>query len=331
MSGGRVHAEVEREGDALVLVWEAGDPVAVEVFDVAAGGPAIARHGPDRSGRLVLDGLDPDRRYHLHISRGEADSFVVAERLVRLEGTLNFRDLGGYVGDGGRRVRWGRAFRSDHLGALTEADVVRLERLGIRTIVDFQGAHERAADQARPLPEATFQRLERPIVDGPAHGITFYDRVMDKTITRFDIADLTRFYLSTLERSAAIFGEVLGLIADPAHHAVVFHCRAGKDRTGLTAALLLGALGVATEDILDDYLLTNRYRSGRRIEVLRPQLAEQGIDIDAFAPLFVAPREAMADTLAGVTERYGSVADYLRGPAGLSDPTLADLRRHLLQ
>jgi protein-tyrosine phosphatase len=325
---GRVWAEVEREGDTLVLTWAAGDPVAVEVFD-AAGGSAIARHGPDQTGRLVLDGLDPDQRYHLHISHGEAESYVVAERLVRLEGTLNFRDLGGYVGEGGRRVRWGRVFRSDHLSGLTEADVGRLERLGVRTIVDYQGAHERAGDTPRPLPP-TFRRLERPIVDGPAPGVTFYDRVMDKSLTTFDTAGLTGFYLRTLERSATVFGEVLGVIADPAHHAVVFHCRAGKDRTGLTAALLLGALGVADDDILDDYLLTNRYRSGRRMEVLRPQLAEQGIDIDDFIPLFVAPREALADTLVGVAERYGSVAGYLRQAAGLSEATLSDLRRHLL-
>lgn len=331
MSGGRVRAEVEWDGEALVLTWDAGEPVVVEVHDSGGAGPPVARHGPDRSGRAVLAGLDPDRRYELHVRHGEADAVVVAERLVRLEGTLNFRDLGGYVGEGGRRVRWGRVFRSDHLGALTEADIARLRRLGVRTVIDFQGAHERVEDPPSPALSTAFRRLERPIVDGPADGVTFYDRVMDKTITRFEVDDLTAFYLGRLERSATVFGEVLGTIADPANHAVVFHCRAGKDRTGLTAALLLSALGVDEDDVIDDYLLTNRYRSGRRVEVLRPQLAEQGIDIDHFAPLFEAPRAAMADTLTGLRDRYGSVADYLTGPAGLTPATLADLRRHLLE
>jgi protein-tyrosine phosphatase len=256
---------------------------------------------------------------------------VVAERLVPLEGTLNFRDVGGYAAADGRRVRWGLVFRSDHLGGLTEADVARVERLGVRTVVDFRGAHEHAGQSGgHPLPEASVRRLERPIIDGPAAGVTFYERVRDGTITRFEVADLTRFYLGTLERSAGIFGEVLGLIADPAHHAVVFHCAAGKDRTGLTAALLLGALGVDDETITADYLLTNRFRSGRRVEVLRPRLAEQGLDIDDFEPLFVAPAEAMAGTLAGIVERYGSIEGYLRTAAGLDPSTLADLRRHLL-
>jgi protein-tyrosine phosphatase len=319
-----VQALVEREGDDLVLVWTAGEPVAVEVFD-AAGGPALARHGPDRSGRLVLTGLDPDRRYHLHVSCGEADTVIVAERLVRLDGPCNFRDLGGYTGAGGRPVRWGRVFRSDHLGDLTEGDIELLVHLGVRTVVDFQGAHEYRGQPRPELPGDRIRRLARPIIDGPADGVTFYDRVMDRSLARFEVADLTAFYLRTLERSAPVFGEVLGLIADPDHHAVVFHCRAGKDRTGLTAALLLGALGVADEDILDDYLLTNRYRSGRRVEELRPQLAAQGIDIDDFEPLFVAPRQAMADTLAGVANRYGSLEAYLLGRE-----TLAELRRHLL-
>jgi protein-tyrosine phosphatase len=336
-------ATVEREGDRLIVTWQGDGPAAVHV-STSPSDPGPDRRRPDargdagdtRAGSLVLDGLDPATRYYVHLvgdgdgGNGADDTVVVAERLVPLEGTRNFRDVGGYVGAGGRRVRWGRVFRSDHLGDLTTGDLALIERLGVRTVVDFQGAHEHGDGPRAALPEATIRRLARPIVDGPAEGSTFYDRVMDRSIKRFEVADLTRFYLRTLERSAPTFGEVLGLIAEPAHHAVVFHCRAGKDRTGLTAALLLAALGVADDDILDDYELTNRYRSGRRLEVLRPQLAEQGIDVEDFLPLFVAPRVAMADTLAGLAERHGTIEGYLRGPAGVDGATLAGLRTHLL-
>jgi protein-tyrosine phosphatase len=324
-------AAVEREGDRLVVTWEGDDPVAVHVSP-SPDEPGGVRHAPGTgAGRLELDGLDPRSRYYVHLVMPDGgDRVVVAQRLVPLEGTLNFRDLGGYVGADGRRVRWGRVFRSDHLGSLTAADVEALGRLGVRTVVDFRGAHEYdGAPQGAP--GEAVRRLERPITDGPAEGVTFYERVMDRTITRFEVADLTDFYLRTLERSAATFGEVLGLAADPAHHSLVFHCAAGKDRTGLTAALLLAALGVGEDDILDDYLLTNRYRSGRRMEVLRPQLAAEGIDIDDFRALFVAPREAMAGALAGVVKRYGSVEDYLSTAAGLDRATLDALRRHLLR
>jgi protein-tyrosine phosphatase len=252
------------------------------------------------------------------------------ERHIALEGNLNFRDLGGYPGAGGRVVRWGRVFRSDHLGELTAGDVERVLALGVRTVVDYQGAHERGEPTGPGLPADLVRRLERPITDGPAAGVTFLERVMAGQITAFSVADLTAFYLRTLEGSAAVFGEVLGLMADPAHHAVVFHCRAGKDRTGLTAALLLGALGVDDEVILDDYVLTDHYRSASRFRVLRPQLAAKGIDIDDFAPLFAAPREAMAGALAGLVERHGSIEGYLGEAAGLGAADVADLRRQLL-
>jgi protein-tyrosine phosphatase len=330
-------ATVERDGDRLVVSWEGDEPVAVHVSS-SPDEPGAVHPPPPVAGRLELDDLDPGTRYYVHLVRdaaspaargAPADTVVVAERLVPLAGTLNFRDIGGYPAADGRRVRWGSVFRSDHLGGLVEDDIERLDRLGVRTVVDFQGAHERA-DAPRPVLPEGMRRVDRPIIDGPADGVTFYDRVMQGEITRFDAADLATFYLRTLERSAAVFGEVLALIADPGAHAVVFHCRAGKDRTGLTAALLLGALGVSDEDILDDYELTNRFRSEVRIEVLRPELREHGIDIDDFLALFLAQRASLEGALTGLRRRHGSIEGYLREAAGLDDAVLADLRRHLL-
>jgi protein-tyrosine phosphatase len=313
----------------LVVRWEGDRPVAVHVSRSPTDQGA-RRHEPTPGGVLVLDDLDPAVRYYVHLVRAGEDTVVVAERRVPLEGARNFRDLGGYVGADGRRVRWGAVYRSDHLGDLTDADRRQLDRLGIRTIVDFQGAHERDDPAVPPSVPAGIRRVEHPLIDGPADGVTFYQRVMDRTLTSFAVEDLTAFYEATLEWSAATFGAVLALLSDPTHLAAVFHCRAGKDRTGLTAALLLGALGVAEEEILDDYELTNRYRSGNRVEVLRPELAAEGLDIDDFLPLFVAPRRALADTLAGLRARHGSIEGYLTGPAGLGAEDLARLRTRLL-
>jgi protein-tyrosine phosphatase len=324
-------AAVERDGDRLIVTWQGDDPVALHV-SLSPDDPGDRRHagsGGPAGRRVELVGLDPAERYYVHLVHAGGEAVVAAERLVPLRGTLNFRDLGGYVGAGGRRVRWGRVFRSDHLGDLDADDLDRLARLGVRTVVDYQGAHERG-DQIRPeLPEGV-RRLERPIVDGPAGGVTFYDQVLNRSVTGFAVEDLMVFYRRTLERAAATFGEVIGLIADPTQHAVVFHCRAGKDRTGLTAALLLGALGVSEEHILDDYELTNRFRSEQRVEEVRSQLAERGIDIEDFLPLFEAPRAALAAALDDLRARWGSFDGYLTGAAGLDDATLADLRRQLL-
>jgi protein-tyrosine phosphatase len=134
-----------------------------------------------------------------------------------------------------------------------------------------------------------------------------------------------------LQASADVFGEVLTMLAEPEHLPAVFHCTAGKDRTGLTAALVLSTLGVDDAQILDDYELSNRFRSAVRIAEIRPALEENGIDIERYLPLFSAPRRAMAAALEGIGATYGSVEAYLTGPASVAPATLAALREHLLE
>jgi protein-tyrosine phosphatase len=326
------HANVERIDDELLVTWRGApdvDDVAVFV-SLSPDDAGVDIRDPDRPGRAVLRGLDPDQRHYIHLLAGDGPFVITAERLVPLEGALNFRDLGGYRSADGRRVRWGCVFRSDHLGGLTDADLAKLERLGVQVIVDYRGPGEHEATPSRIAADGAMVRMDRAIGDGAVEGVSLYDRIVDGSLTDFGVADLTTFYLATFEASATIFGEVLGLAADHDRHAIVFHCTAGKDRTGLTAALLLAALGVDDPQILDDYELTNRYRSGRRVEVLRPELAEQGIDIDRFLPLFTAPRRALADALIGLRERHGSIERYLTDRAGLTPDAIAQLRAHLL-
>jgi protein-tyrosine phosphatase len=227
-------------------------------------------------------------------------------------------------------VRWGRVYRSDHLGELTDEDLAAIDRLGVQVIIDYRGPMEHEMTPSRIPLDGPIERRDLAIGDGTVEGVSLWDSIVAGTLPSFGPEELTQFYLATLERSAAIFGEVIGLIADADRHALVFHCTAGKDRTGLTAALLLGSLGVSRGEILDDYELTNRFRSGHRVDELRPVLAEQGVDIDHYLALFVATRKSMADTLLGLEERYGSIDAYLTGPAGLTPAILLDLRQHLL-
>jgi protein-tyrosine phosphatase len=253
------------------------------------------------------------------------------ERRIELEGAHNFRDLGGYVGADGATVRWGRVYRSDHLGELTDGDLDRLVELRVSVVVDFRSTREHTEMPSRIVPGGSIELLSRPILDGTAPGATFYDLVTNGELKDFTPEDLARFYRRTLRDSAAVYGEVLTMIATMGDDvALVFHCAAGKDRTGLAAALLLGALGVDDEQILDDYEATNRYRSGRRLEEIRPALAEKGIDVDRLMPLFIAPRPAMAGALASLRDDHGGIESYLRTSAGLDAATLARLRETLL-
>ena len=174
-------------------------------------------------------------------------------RSLSLAGATNFRDLGGYRGQGGRTVRWRRLFRSDHLAGLTEADRAVLGGLGIGRSVDFRGVQERAAT-AFDLPgmtqhslpiEPTVVQNVRSLIE-PGRDLTALDAigVMQQTYRAFVLGNSHRF------------GELFAhLLADDSP--LVFHCTAGKDRTGFAAALILLALEVPRPVVMADFLLTN--------------------------------------------------------------------------
>ncbi|MBL8359587.1 MAG: tyrosine-protein phosphatase [Rubrivivax sp.] len=176
-------------------------------------------------------------------------------RLVPLAGASNFRDLGGYPGHAGRPLRWRRLFRSDHLGALTEADRARLAELGITRTFDFRGVHESAAES-----------YELP-------GVAQHVLAIEPTVAQ-QMSDLVASGIPlTAERAAGLMEDLYrhlvtgaaGRYAEWFEHLLdhdeplVFHCTAGKDRTGVAAALLLRALGVPAEVVEQDYLLTNAH------------------------------------------------------------------------
>ncbi len=144
-------------------------------------------------------------------------------------------------------------------------------------------------------------------------------------------ADMAAIYASLLERFAPQLGRIVTLAAEPDRLPLVFHCAAGKDRTGLAAVALLGALGVGDADLLADYELTNAYRSARRIEQMRPELAARGVDIEVMQAYFSRSRAAMADALALIEADHGSLAGYLTGPGGVAESAIVALRDHLLE
>ena len=172
-------------------------------------------------------------------------------RLIPLDGAFNFRDLGGYPAAGGRATRWGMLFRSDTLHELSTSDVDTLRSLGLATVVDLRTSRELERTGRGPLgPEP--DRLPASVGDpGRAgrrgrrggHGGTGGD-------------DLSERYLWYLEVGAPASGRGTDLLGEPAHYPLVFHCAAGKDRTGVLAALVLDLLGVDPEVIVADYLIT---------------------------------------------------------------------------
>ncbi|MFD4261706.1 tyrosine-protein phosphatase [Streptomyces sp. NPDC058534] len=324
--------EVVRDGTGVLDVsWElAGDgPV-----DVAVGPtPGTIDHDHpvarvDGATRVSLPGLAPGRHYvSVAPVDGEA-AMLAAERVMPLEGASNFRDLGGYRTKDGGRTRWGLVFRADALDRLTADDLAAIDRLNLQVAFDLRTDGERTkAPSALPasVRRGTFA------IGGEAARATplaelFHRGPADSVPDDF----LHRVYLDMVEQDAAAFGQVLNGLTAPHGLPSVIHCTAGKDRTGLAAALLLSVLGVGEATVLDDYTLSRLLVSEHRMARLRPRLAGLGLDEERYHAVFGAPRHAMASTLDTLRGRYGTVEDYLIGRANVTPATIEALRARLV-
>ncbi len=179
------------------------------------------------------------------------------DRLIALDGAFNFRDLGGYPTAEGQVTRWGTLFRSDTLHELTSPDVRRLREMGLATVVDLRTPRELEQTGRGPLePEAIGYRHLSVIREGPGGEA-------GEAMAAPEGDDLSARYLWYLEVGASALVEALTILGEPASYPLVFHCAAGKDRTGVLAALVLDLMGVAPEVIVADYLLT-----GERMELI---------------------------------------------------------------
>jgi protein-tyrosine phosphatase len=237
-----------------------------------------------------------------------------------LQGASNFRDVGGYLTADGRRVRRGQVFRSDHLAGLTDADVARLQALGVQHSLDFRGEAE---CQVTPYDIAGVQRVAltiEPTVIARMQALVAQGIVPS---TEETVELMRETYRDFVNHNAGTYGRFLKhLLAHPTPQ--VFHCTAGKDRTGFAAALLLSALGVDRRTIEQDYLLTNQlYRRDARLEGKgHPHVMQV---------LWQVQPEFLHAAFEVIDAQHGGMQDYLHGAIGLSPQELAELQRMLLE
>jgi protein-tyrosine phosphatase len=277
---------------------------------------------PAARGSVVIDDVPPGRIYVAVGPAGGGGAIIAGERNLGLRGARNFRDLGGYQTLTGARTRWGRVFRSDAL-ILEDLDFDIFANLGIRTVYDLRSDLERESTPNR-LPEASHISELVSLVSESAAPPPLDALIGDGEAFLADV------YLHMLRRSAANLGRILSGLADETRLPAVFHCAAGKDRTGMVAALLLSVLGVPEQDILDDYELTSRYRTSERLDAVMERLrTERGVAPEVAAGILRTPRWAMQSALADIRQAYGGVEQYLIGP-GAVDPSIPERLRRLL-
>jgi len=223
-------------------------------------------------------------------------------RHLNLQGASNFRDLGGYTSADGRRVRWRRIFRSNHLGHLTAEDLAALRDLGLKRVIDFRSQGE--IDAAAPC----------KVADADLHVLSIDPGIRPRlharlkageTVTAADataiICDIYRRYLHAHSGNFQVLFRHLLDEGTP----LVFHCAAGKDRTGIAAALILSALGVPREVVIEDYLLTGVHWK------IDPE-HKSDLPGDVAAVLTGVDKAFLAAAFAAIDEDFGGIDNYLR-------------------
>jgi protein-tyrosine phosphatase len=247
---------------------------------------------------------------------------------IPLEGALNLRDLGGYQADGGH-FRRGIVFRSDNLNTLTDADLAKIDGLGIRSVFDFRGPREIEQQPSR-LWSSVSNHVSLPITGDTVQEKTFIERVLAGELTEVRVDEVGANYVTILEDRGDRFAHVLTSIAAEDHSPILFHCTAGKDRTGLAAALIHGLCGVSREDIVHDYGLSDKYRLGPRKAELTAQFEPHGIDIEPLIPGISAPIEAMQMALDHLESQHGGIRAYVIKSLGVDERTVDNIRKVLI-
>jgi protein-tyrosine phosphatase len=245
-------------------------------------------------------------------------------RVLPLQGGQNFRDLGGYRTRTGRTVRWGVLYRSGSMHFLTPADFDYLATRGIRTVCDFRTTDERSTEPVVwPAGKAP-----RVLADDYAMDTSAIAPKPGRVPTAADAkATMTATYPALLTQFNGqyrrMFGELLA-----GRVPLAFNCTAGKDRTGVAAALILTALDVPRETVIQDYLLTNKYFDPRKVVHSDDQASQawRKLPTDVLQAYMAADRDYIEAVFAVMDRHRGGVNGYLQDELGLGPVQLAKLR-----
>ncbi len=248
----------------------------------------------------------------------------ILDRYIELEGTSNFRDLGGYKTSNGSLIRKGIVFRSDNLSHLTSSDIEKVKRLGIKTVCDFRSDFEM---QEFPSPfnnKSSPKLLHIPIKTLGAQDLQ--ELALREGVTSEELAnELQLHYVLYVNQHKKKYSKFLNTIAY-GDIPLVFHCFAGKDRTGFGSLLFLGLMGVDKDTIIDDYLLTNNFYKGP----IQGSNWKDSIS-ETLKPLFEARADYINAAFNEIYSRYEKLEDFVIEELNVDLKTIDLIKEKILE
>jgi len=233
-------------------------------------------------------------------------SIITAERVIPMKGLFDFRDLGGYYTANGKQTRWGKLYRSSSLERATLEDAKGLNNLGIQTVIDFRSDKERHDFPSKYVASQTFNF---PLRGNPYN--VFSSSILSKKMKVGDIKvlaqDLFSFYI---ENNSDYFIKMFDILLDVNNYPVLVHCFSGSDRSAAAAALILAALDIDSDQIVNDYLLSNNqvdlnsYIPKESIYLQDPEIQE------TFTALYRVHKGTITYSFDKITKEYGTLDNY---------------------
>jgi protein-tyrosine phosphatase len=255
-------------------------------------------------------------------------------RKLPFDNMHNFRELGGFKSAAGPCVKWGMIYRADKIAGLSDQDQLYLERLKLRKIIDFRSDEERSESPHSILATSNIVIEALPVTVDAAQIEKVTARLQQEDVTAEDMAQfLIEANREMIERFAPVYKQWLHSLLDENSYPQVFHCTAGKDRTGLAAALLLRILGVSTDDVMDDYLATNTF-TRERIERIVHHINEMTmhqVNEDVVRVLFKVQSRFLNEAYKSIDEHYGNFASFVEIGLGFGEAECGRLRELLLE
>ena len=331
---------VERISDREYLVrWQPFQPsqqVAVYISDDPnrfygnnePGTPVLSTTGHE----ALVPNPDPQVRHYFYLASEQGDGAILAERRLSLQGTPNFRDLGGYVTADGRRLKWGKLFRSGKLSTLTDEDMDYVRRLGLTLVCDFRQVVEQELEPTFLGHDSAHNFASLPVT--PGSRSSFMDNLHQGIIAVDNASGFMRdinrdFVTNQMPQYAEMFQLLLA-----GDQQLLIHCASGKDRTGFGAALILDVLGVDENAIVEDYLLTNKYlpvdEEVQRLSREFTDHAGASVPEHVLRPLLEVRPEYIRACFDEIRSRHQSKQHFYETALNLDDKKLAELRDRYL-
>lgn len=260
-------------------------------------------------------------------------SDFIGKRVYPFSKVANFRDLGGYPAADGRTVRWGVLFRSGHLAKMSGRDLDLFKSLNIDTVIDLRSEYERKRDPNRLPRKNPPEVLELSILD-EANAVM--NKEIRKRIDARSYGDLdSSVLMGDAYRQFAVdflpeFRQVVHTVLNAEGRPVLWHCTAGKDRTGFAAAVLLRLLGVDQEIVMQDYMLSSQHVTAMRKRMLLLRLLKGRGAVDLIRPLLFVHEEWLEGSFEAIDEEWGTFEQYAHEGLVLTDADIDRLKTNLL-